>query len=525
MWIIRDRAAGSTTGAEMNDATPRLAVLYFDTEHGDSSLEEIAEGLTDELILELSGVNGFRVISRNGVRPYRDRQVPFDSLVAGLRANLIVDGSVSRSGNRIRARAQLIDARSNTYVDSLTFEWPAVEPTAVEQALAKELAARLRRQMGRQLRVRQAGTGTHVKAAAELARKAQRDWEDGVILAEQSHPRDLATALELMGSADSLLRLAYRADPSWVRVLIDRGWIARDRSLLLGGRERLSTLEAGVRLAEEAVRRAPDDPGALELRGALRWLVVTELQAASGEPDRVRRAETDLRRALDLDSTRVRAWTTLSDLLWYKGNTAEASLAAERAAAEDTYLTEARSVLVQLMYDDLMLGRYARAGEWCRRGRWTFPGNWRFVECELVIMRHDADATPNPDSAWKLVSVLDTLDPPDKAVAEGRRSHLVARRMIAATISARAGRRGRARAEIARARQATAADSAARIDLAYDEAYLRLVLGEREQATRLLADYIRARPLAREYLARDPLFRGLAIPPAPGPPTSDSTRQ
>jgi hypothetical protein len=144
------------------------------------------------------------------------------------------------------------------------------------------------------------------------------------------------------------------------------------------------------------------------------------------------------------------------------------------------------------------------------------------VECELVIMRHDAEAVPRPDSAWRLVSVLDTLDPPDKAAAEGRLSHTVARRMMAATISARAGRRDIARAEIARARRATAGDSAARVDLDYDEAYLRLVLGERARATRLLADYIDARPLTREYLARDPLFRGITLP-APGRATSDSS--
>ena len=47
------------------------------------------------------------------------------------------------------------------------------------------------------------------------------------------------------------------------------------------------------------------------------------------------------------------------------------------------------------------------------------------------------------------------------------------------------------------------------MDLGYDEAYLRLVLGERERAVQLLREYVAARPLTRDYLARDPLLRGL----------------
>jgi hypothetical protein len=49
------------------------------------------------------------------------------------------------------------------------------------------------------------------------------------------------------------------------------------------------------------------------------------------------------------------------------------------------------------------------------------------------------------------------------------------------------------------------------MDLGYDEAYLRLVLGERGRAEELLRAYIKARPMARDYLARDPLLRGLNL--------------
>jgi hypothetical protein len=123
-------------------------------------------------------------------------------------------------------------------------------------------------------------------------------------------------------------------------------------------------------------------------------------------------------------------------------------------------------------------------------------------------MRHDASRTPDPKRAWELVAMMDRLDPPEKAWAAGHPYNAIFRRVAAATISARAGARELARAEIARARQATKADSGLLLDLAYDEAYLWLVLGEREQAARLLNRLLEARPVLRPLLARDPLWAG-----------------
>jgi serine/threonine-protein kinase len=488
---------------------PRIAVLYFDDLSADSSLRRIADGITEELIYELSGVNGLRVISRSGVQPYRGRRVPLDSMVAALHPTTVVDGSIQRVGTGIRARVQLIDAASGTYVDSLSLERPLRDPVSLEQTVAQELAAGLRREMGREVRLRTAPLGTTSALASELARKAQAAREEAREIAESPHAEDLGPAVDALRRADSLLALAARADPRWSRLWLDRGWVAADRAGLLVGAARLAALREGLRIAEEAVRRAPDSADALELRGTIRARLVAESQAAPEEPDRLRKAEVDLRAALDRDSTLTRAWVTLSDLLWTKGSTAEAELAARRALREDTYLAEAPDVYRQLYFADLMLGNFAAAGEWCRRGRLTFPDRWRFVECELTLMRHDVASRPNPDSAWKLVAALERLDPPDQARSEGRAYHTIYRRVVAATISARAGRPNIARVEIARARRATAGDSTLSMDLNYDEAYLRLVLGERDRALELLRKYVDARPLARDYLARDPLLRGL----------------
>ncbi len=492
-------------------APPRLAVLYFDDLTPDSSLRHLADGVTEELIHELSGVRAFRVVSRGGVKQYRDRRTPFDSIVSALRVTNLVDGSVQRVGDLVRVRAQLIDASSNTYVDSLSLERGLDEPGALDRTLALQLSAALRRQMGREARLRKVRVGTENRTASDLAFRAQRAREDAAALAARPRAEDVRSAFDALNRADSLLSLAQRADATWLRPVIERGWVAHDRARMQTAADRIATANGGLALADQAVRRAPESAEALELRGALRWLLVAELQAAPDEPNRLQKAEADLRAALDLDSTRAGTWARLGFVLWFKGSTAEADIAVRRALREDAYLADALDVLYQLYFTDMMLGEFTRAGDWCQRGRLTFPNHWRFLQCELTLMRHDVTSKADPVRAWSLVRELETLDPAEKAKAEGRAYHTIARRMMAAAISARAGEHDRARDEIERAHRATEGDSVLRLDLAYDEAYLRLLLGERDRAADLLRTYVAARPLSRDYLARDPLLRDLSL--------------
>jgi hypothetical protein len=214
------------------------------------------------------------------------------------------------------------------------------------------------------------------------------------------------------------------------------------------------------------------------------------------------------------------AWSRLSQLLRYRGRFAEADLAARRALAEDAYLDDAADVLHSLYSSALMLGDYRAAGEWCDRGRRQFPGDWRLLECRLTLLREDPSRPADAALAWRLVDALDRLDPAARARAAGRAYSPIYRRAVAAAISARAGDAGRARAVVARARREVGTDPELRLSLDYDEAYVRLVLGERAEARRLLDGLMAARPELRAYLRRDPLFRGLLTASAGAPPPS-----
>ena len=485
---------------------PRIAVMYFDNPSRDSALGRMADGLTEELIYELSGVNAFRVISKHGVRPYRAATVPVDSLAKALGVSMIVEGSVVKIPAGVRVLVRLLDARTNTYVDSISVEQPSTQLVPMEREVARQLAASLRIRLGRDVRLRQTVSGTSNQSARDYVLRAQRERQNADALATQPHPQDLRAALTAYRRADSLLQLAHSADRRWARPLIESAWIAYATKPLLSNEERKPSLLRGIAAADSALRASPRHPEALEARGALQIMLALE---GHGDSTRLVAAEADLRAALDQDSTLAGAWASLSHVLWLKGSHADASLAAQRALQEDAYLSRLSDIFLNLFFDALMLGDVARADEWCRRGQQSAPNDWQFVDCELTLMRHDTKTAPDTVRAWALVRRLDQMDPMDRARIAGRPYHPTYRRMVAATISARAGDTALARAELARARRAAGRDSSLLLDLALDEAYLRLVLGDTARARRLMGQLLRERPLLRPLVERDPLLKQL----------------
>ena len=74
-----------------SDSDPsRIAVLYFDDQSEGGKLKFLADGLTESLIDELSAVKGLKVISRNGVAPFKGKNVPTDSVQRALKIGTIV---------------------------------------------------------------------------------------------------------------------------------------------------------------------------------------------------------------------------------------------------------------------------------------------------------------------------------------------------------------------------------------------------------------------------------------------------
>lgn len=89
-------------------APPRVAVMYFDVMSADPDDRYLAEGLVDDLIVDLTRLEKVHVASRADVQPYRDRQLPPRTLARELGVDHVLLGSVRRAGNRARISVQLV---------------------------------------------------------------------------------------------------------------------------------------------------------------------------------------------------------------------------------------------------------------------------------------------------------------------------------------------------------------------------------------------------------------------------------
>jgi DNA-binding SARP family transcriptional activator/TolB-like protein len=511
--IVAAGAALASGGAPAGEPDPhRIAVLYFEDDSRGGELEYLAGGLTEMLIDELDRVPALDVISRSGVKPYRSGTVPLEVVAARLRVGTLVEGSVQRAGDSVRVAVQLIDARTQSRLDSRAVVRPLGDVLALEAALSAEVGGFLRRRLGREVRLRETAAGTRSAVARSLVLRAEQAARDAAQVRAGPDPLDAQSAGRLLGTADSLLRAAAKADPAWTRPLLLRGEVALAAWHGAPAPDRPRLLRAARRLADGVLAREPASAPALQLRGTALWR--TGMDAGAGATAVLDSAEHDLRAAVAADASLAGAWGALARLLLARGRLAEAGLAADRALAADTYLEDAPLLLRRVFSTALAAGDVATADAACGRGAAQFPEDWRFLECRLTLLREDLRRPPDPALAWRLVARLDRLDPPSRARADGRAYAPLYRSMVAAAVSARAGQGARAREVLARARREAAASPELALSLAYDEACLLLQLGDTAAARGRVDAYLAARPALRPLLARDPLLRGVFSPAA-----------
>ncbi|HEY1498914.1 MAG TPA: protein kinase [Acidobacteriaceae bacterium] len=121
-----------------------LAVLPLDDLSPDKGESYFADGLTDELIAELAQIPALRVVSRTSVMREKGQRKSVGAIAHELGVEAIVDGSVLRSGDRVRITAELIDARSDRHLWAQTFEGPLGDILSLQDTVAREIATQTR---------------------------------------------------------------------------------------------------------------------------------------------------------------------------------------------------------------------------------------------------------------------------------------------------------------------------------------------------------------------------------------------
>jgi len=128
-----------------NQNIASLAVLPLDNLSGDPGQDYFADGMTDELITMLAKNSTLRIISRTSVMQYKRAHRPLPEIAHGLGVDGIIEGSVSRTSNRVHMTVQLIDARSDTHLWAESFDRDTNGSASLPREVAKSVAKKLRR--------------------------------------------------------------------------------------------------------------------------------------------------------------------------------------------------------------------------------------------------------------------------------------------------------------------------------------------------------------------------------------------
>jgi TolB-like protein/DNA-binding winged helix-turn-helix (wHTH) protein/tetratricopeptide (TPR) repeat protein len=139
-WKHRHREPSTRLGSRPTS----LAVLPLRNLSADPEQEYFSDGMTDELITDLAKMSGIRIISHTSVERYKKSTATVPEIARELGVDAVVEGSVTRRGNRVRITAQLIDARTDTHLWAESYERDLPDTLALQDTVARDIAQEIK---------------------------------------------------------------------------------------------------------------------------------------------------------------------------------------------------------------------------------------------------------------------------------------------------------------------------------------------------------------------------------------------
>ncbi|MFY9549903.1 MAG: protein kinase [Thermoanaerobaculia bacterium] len=195
-----------------------IAVLPLDNYSGDPGQDYFAEGMTDELTADLATISQLRVISRGSTMQFKGKnRPPTPEIARTLNVDAVVEGSVIRSGDRVRITAQLIDARADKHLWAKSFERSSRDVLALQDELASAIANEIHVRLtpAEQSRLTQSPTvnpeayDDYLKARFFINRPSDENLKKAIALLEQAIARDPSYAPAYSGLSDAYLWAGY----------------------------------------------------------------------------------------------------------------------------------------------------------------------------------------------------------------------------------------------------------------------------------------------------------------------------
>ena len=416
-----DRTCGSDarvheTGAAGTAEPPQqkvsVCVLPFQNMSGDPEQEYFSDGISEDIITDLSNVSALSVVARNTSFTYKGQSLDVKEVAQKLGVTHVLEGSVRKAGNRVRITAQLIDGAKGDHVWGERFDRDLTDIFEIQDEISKAIVEALQVKLLPKEKSAIEKRGTSNVDAYNLYLMARQQWISGtfgslrrdeaiVRLCREATTLDpeYADAWALMGLAQLELRFVHGKDenalPSAERALEINGSLAEAHCIK-------------ARYLEEEGRGAE---GQQQIRTALKldpesWEVNRETARMLFRHDQIREAIPFFEKAaslMDSDWSNPMMLITCYDEVGDRAQMRKAARMAldraERAIVQDP--TNGTALAVGA-YSLAMFGEEERAREWIRRALLLDPDNLNMrynLACTIVRQLGDIDET------------LDTLRP------------------------------------------------------------------------------------------------------------------
>ena len=140
LWLNTDKLRTRIFAKSSSIDIHSVAVLPFKNLSKDVEQEYFVDGMTDELITDLAKIGELRVISRTSVTPYKGVGKPLGVIARELNVDAIVEGTVLRSGNRVRVTAQLVRASPERHLWADSYQGDLADVLSLQDRVARSIA-------------------------------------------------------------------------------------------------------------------------------------------------------------------------------------------------------------------------------------------------------------------------------------------------------------------------------------------------------------------------------------------------
>ncbi|HUF23126.1 MAG TPA: protein kinase, partial [Vicinamibacterales bacterium] len=216
-----DSPSAGTKAAEQS-----IAVLFFENLSGVKEDEYFRDGITEDIITELSKIKGLKIFSRPTVLAFRDKTVTPGQIGQHLGAAFVLGGSVRRAGSRLRINAQLVDTQTDFPLWSKRYDREMQDVFEVQDEIARKIAEALRITLSPQEQAELAARPTdnlqaydlYLRGKSYVRRLTRQDLEFAGQMFENAVALDpkFAMAYAAMANAYALIYYNYGRDDAWI---------------------------------------------------------------------------------------------------------------------------------------------------------------------------------------------------------------------------------------------------------------------------------------------------------------------